>query len=146
MNQVILIGRVGKDPAIREVGQNNIKIAEFSIATSKNIGNYQNPNWVSTWHNIKCWKKQAEFAEANIRKGDEVFISGEIEVQQWEDREGKKQYRTNIVADTVRVTKVGEAKNDAPPPPESEYAEDPAYSNQGGGSRRDQNQQSRERW
>lgn len=112
MNQVLLIGRVGKDPACKQVGNNNTKLAEFSIATSKNIGNFQNPNWVSTWHNIKCWKKQADFAEANVRKGDEVFISGEIEVQSWEDNNGNKQYRTSIVADTVRVTKVAEAKDD----------------------------------
>jgi single-strand DNA-binding protein len=142
MNQVLLIGRVGKDPACKSVGNKNTRIAEFSIATSKNTGNFQNPNWVSTWHNIKCWSRQAEFVEGNVRKGYEVFISGEIEVQSWEDNNGNKQYRTSIVADTVRVTKVAEAKDDQgyshePPPQQRQQQNTRRTAN---------NQRSQEQW
>jgi single-strand DNA-binding protein len=147
MNQVLLIGRVGKDPTCKTVGSKNTKIAELSIATSKNIGNYQNPNWVSTWHNIKCWSKQAEFAENNIRKGDEVFVSGELEVQQWDGKDGTKQYRTSIVADTVRVTKVAEAKEGQGQ--HQDYQQAPQQQNsRGGGSNQSNRQQQQypEQW
>lgn len=146
MNQVLLIGRVGKDPACKTVGNNNTKLAEFSMATSKNIGNRQNPNWVSTWHNIKCWSKSAEFVEQNVRKGDEVFVSGELEVQSWDGKDGTKQYRTSIVADTVRVTKVAEQKDDQGY--SQEYADPPQQQYQQQNSRRpaNNNRQQQEQW
>ena len=139
LNQAILIGRVGKDPEIKTVGNNNTKIATFSLATSKNIGNFQNPNWVSTWHNIKAWKKNADFAEANIFKGDEVFVEGEIEVQQWEDKNGGgKRSATFIVANTLRVTKVAESKGEQAPPPQQQQ---PARQKSSGSQQRGRQQQ-----
>ena len=144
MNQVLLIGRVGGDPACKTVGNNNTKLAEFSMATSKNTGNRQNPNWVSTWHNIKCWSRQADFAEANIRKGDEVFVSGEIEVQSWDGNDGNKHYRTSIVADTVRVTKIAEAKDDQQ---QYQQQEPPPQQRQQQNTRRPaNNQRQQEQW
>ncbi len=111
MNQVILIGRVGKDPDVKKVGQNNTSLASFSVATSKMVSK---DNWVSTWHNIKCWSKTADYCEAQVRKGDEVFIQGEIETESWDDKNsGKKQYRTVVKADIVRVTQVATSKQDS---------------------------------
>lgn len=103
MNQAILIGRAGKDPEKRSVGQNNTSIATFSLCTSEPIPNSK--DYKSTWHNIKCWGKTADRAYDDIRKGDEVFVSGKIEQESWDDKaSGKKQYRTVINAQIVRMT------------------------------------------
>lgn len=101
MNQVILIGRVGKDPEIRNAGQS--KVATFSVATSRKNGKGQN-DYETTWHNIKLWGKTAELAHENIRKGDEVFIQGRITVESW-DSNGQKQYRTLVTGEMIRITK-----------------------------------------
>lgn len=126
MNQVYLIGRVGKDPDFKTVGSKNTSLATFSMATSKNIGNFQNPNWESTWHNIKCWSKTADSVQANVRKGDEVFVEGEITVESWDDKNGGgKVYRNYIVAKTVRVTKAADDKG--PQDQTQQYANDSSW-------------------
>lgn len=103
MNQVILIGRAGKDPEKRSVGQNNTSVATFSLCTSEPIPNSK--DYKNTWHNIKCWGKIADRAYDDIRKGDEVFVSGKIEQESWDDKaSGKKQYWTVINAQIVRMT------------------------------------------
>jgi single stranded DNA-binding protein len=94
-NAVYLSGRCGKDPDVKEVGSKGTKIATFSMATSEKVGN----DWVSEWHNIKCWRKAADKVQAALRKGDLVFIdAGKLTTESWEDRTtGKKVYRTFVV-------------------------------------------------
>lgn len=110
MNQVILIGRAGKDPEIKQIGQNKTSVATFSVCTSKPIPNSK--DYKSTWHNIKCWSKTADSVYDSIRKGDEVFIQGEIETESWEDKaSGNKVYKQVIVAHIVRCTRQAGTKS-----------------------------------
>ncbi len=105
MNQVILIGRAGKDPEIKKVGQNNTSVATFSVCTSEPIPGRKD-DYKSTWHNIKCWGKVADIAYEEIRKGDEVFIKGKIDVESWDDKNtDKKVYKTVVVAEIARCTR-----------------------------------------
>lgn len=111
MNQVILIGRAGKDPETRTVGANNTSITTFSLCTSEKIPNSK--DYKSTWHEIKCWGKTADRAYNDIRKGDEVSIIGKIEQESWIDKNtDKKVYKTVINAFVVRMTTpAGQGKN-----------------------------------
>jgi single-strand DNA-binding protein len=108
MNEVKLMGRVGKDPDYRTIGTKNTPIATFSLATSEFISK---EDVRTTWHNIKCWSKAAEYVNSKVRKGDEVFISGKLEVESWEDKNGAKVYKTVVNAFIVKVT---EMNNSAP--------------------------------
>jgi single-strand DNA-binding protein len=94
--EVFLIGKVGRDPTIKEVGANHTKIAEFSLATSK-PPKERGGEWKSTWHSIKAFGKTAERVAAEIRKGDTVAImGGELDYQQWE-KDGVKHNKTDII-------------------------------------------------
>ena len=100
VNRVQLIGRVGKDPDVKEVG--NTKVAQFSLATSERGYTKQDGTEVpekTYWHNIVLWGKKAEVAEKYIHKGDLVFVEGRITYREWEDNNGKH-YRTEIVGDS----------------------------------------------
>lgn len=98
VNRVILIGRAGKDAQTRTFPDGG-KIVSFSIATSKkwrdrNSGERREE---ATWHNIVAQDKfLAEFAEQNVRKGQHVYIEGEIRNRSWE-KDGTKHYITEIV-------------------------------------------------
>lgn len=90
INQVTLVGRVGKDPEIRYTTDNKA-VAMFSIATNE-LGNDK-----TTWHNVKAWEKRAELCEQYVKKGDLLYISGRIE---YSEKDGK--YYTAIVAHTLK--------------------------------------------
>ena len=90
INQVTLLGRVGKDPEIRYTNSDK-KVAMFSIATNE-LGKDK-----TTWHNIKTWEKTAELCEQYVKKGDLLYLQGRIE---YTENNGK--YYTAIVANTVK--------------------------------------------
>jgi single stranded DNA-binding protein len=94
-NIVTLFGRCGKDPVCKEVGVNNTLIAEFSMATQKPPRVKDDP-WPTTWHQIKCMGRTAQKVRDRLRKGDFVGLSGEIQVEEWEAKEGGKRSRVVI--------------------------------------------------
>ena len=72
INQVTLLGRVGKDPEIRYTNDNKA-VAMFSIATNE-LGKDK-----TTWHNVKAWEQKAELVEKYVKKGDLLFVQGRME-------------------------------------------------------------------
>jgi single-strand DNA-binding protein len=92
LNQVHLIGRVGKDCETKTVGQGTV-IAKFSIATSE----YYKGEEKTTWHNITAFGKLADICADHVRKGKEVYIGGKIEIDKWE-KDGVKRESINIIA------------------------------------------------
>ena len=88
VNKVILLGRVGKEPEIRQVGDN--KVANFSIATSEKFKDKAGNKVENTeWHNVVFWGKQAELIEQYVHKGDELYIEGSIKTETYE-KDGEK--------------------------------------------------------
>lgn len=118
INQVLLIGHVGKDPEFRTT--NNVKVAKFSLATS--TGGYKKQDGTEVplktqWHNIVCFRSLAEAASKYVTKGDKITIIGSISYNEYE-KDGAKRTFTEIVAeDIVLPTKSGEAKQESEPDP-----------------------------
>ena len=104
VNQVHLLGRCGRDPEVRTVGQGNSKVAQFSLCTG---GKYQTKDGRevddTAWHNIVAWRNLAEIAEKYIRKGSQVFIIGHLSYREYTDNAGNKKYVTDIVADKIEL-------------------------------------------
>lgn len=99
VNKIILVGRLGSDPELRDAGNN--KVATFSLATSRSWKNKED-KWEeeTQWHNIVVWGKQAEnlAGEYGPRKGDIASVTGEIRYREYENKEGAKKKITEIVA------------------------------------------------
>lgn len=98
LNKAMLIGRLGKDPEIRNT-QAGTSIANFSIATSETWKNKQGEKQEKTeWHNVVIFnEKLAELAGQYLKKGSQVYIEGKITTRKWEDKEGATRYTTEIV-------------------------------------------------
>lgn len=110
LNKVILIGNLGADPEIREMGDGT-KMAKFPIATTEKYKNKQGELVSNTdWHNIVLWRRTAEVAEQYLKKGDSVCIEGKIKTRSWEDENGVKKWATDIQGDNM--TMLGSKRED----------------------------------
>lgn len=102
VNKVILIGNVGKDPEIRQVGDN--KVANFTIATSER---YKDKNGEvkeqTEWHNIVIWGAVAGVVEKYVGKGSQVYVEGKIRTRSYDDKDGNKRYTTEILGSTLKL-------------------------------------------
>lgn len=119
LNKVMLIGNVGKDPEVRYLEGNNAngqqaKVARFPLATSERYRDRSGETRENTeWHNISCWRNNADVVERFVKKGTQLFIEGRIRTRQWTDQTGNKRYQTEIEADTIQL--LGR-RDDAPAP------------------------------
>ena len=102
INKVILLGRVGRNPEIKDV--NGAKVAQFSLATSEK---YKDRNGevkeLTEWHNIVAWRQSADICEKYVKKGDQLFVEGRIKSRTWETDRGEKRYVTDIVVDKIEL-------------------------------------------
>jgi single-strand DNA-binding protein len=103
VNKVILVGRLGKDPEVRNL-ENVATVANFSVATSetykdKTTGEKKE---VTEWHNVVLWRTLAEVAAKYLHKGDLVYIEGKLRTRSWE-KEGVTRYTTEIVGDNMTM-------------------------------------------
>uniref|UniRef100_UPI003217611A single-stranded DNA-binding protein n=1 Tax=uncultured Draconibacterium sp. TaxID=1573823 RepID=UPI003217611A len=100
-NSVRLLGHLGEDPKVRRLDGGKT-VANFSIATNEiyrdSRGEKQSE---TTWHRLVAWGKQAEIAEKYLKKGSEITIEGKLTNRSWEDKNGEKQYTTEIVVNSM---------------------------------------------
>jgi single-strand DNA-binding protein len=102
VNKVILIGRLGQDPEVRYTPSGQA-VANFTMATSENwTGKDGQKQERTEWHRIVVWGRLAELCKDYLRKGRQVYIDGKLQTRSWDDKEGKKRYTTEIVANTVQ--------------------------------------------
>ena len=105
VNKVILLGRVGRDPDVRYVAQNQ-PVASFTLATTDRA--YTNANGVQVperteWHNIVMWGQNAEIAERYSRKGTQIYLEGRLRTRAWEDRNQVKRFTTEIYVEQFEL-------------------------------------------
>ncbi len=112
-NKVFLIGRTGQDPEMRYT-PSGTAVTDFSIATNRKYRDKQgNLQEETTWHDIVCWGKTAEFVAEYLQKGRLVFVEGEIRKDTWEDRNGQKRVSVKVNARNIQLLEWGE-KNARP--------------------------------
>lgn len=101
VNRVVLIGNIGKDPDIQHI-EGNIPVAKFPLATTETYKD-RNGNLVAQteWHTVVLWRGLADLAGKYLRKGSLVFIEGKLRTRSWEDRDKRKHFSTEIVADNL---------------------------------------------
>lgn len=110
MNHVTLIGRLGKDVEFKNT-TNGTAVANFPLAVNRRFKKDNQPS--ADFLNIIAWGKSAEFAQKHFAKGQQVYVVGRIEVRSWDDKEGKKHYATEIIAEELGFADTKKAdKND----------------------------------
>lgn len=102
LNKAFLYGNLTRDPELKSL-PSGIKVTSFSIATNRT---WKDKNGVkqdsTTFHNIVAFGKTAEIIAQYLKKGRGVFVEGRIENRSWEDKDGTKKYRSEIVVDNFQ--------------------------------------------
>lgn len=103
LNKVMVIGYLGRDPEMRYT-PNGRPVTSFSVATSR--------SWVAAdgerreeteWFNVVAWGSLAEICKQHLYKGQQVYVEGRLQTRGWEDANGKKHYRTELVANEMII-------------------------------------------
>lgn len=111
INRVILIGRIGKDPEVKQTTGGSV--AKFSLATTESYKNKAGEKVEQTeWHNIVIFGKLTEIVEKYVKKGDLIYVEGKIIYGSYDDKDGNKRYTTDIKVDVLKMLgSKGEPKN-----------------------------------
>jgi single-strand DNA-binding protein len=100
VNKITLLGRVGQEPVLSYT-QSGKAMLKFSVATGvswkKDDGEWETK---TSWHNIVCWGKSAEYLNEKVNKGERIYIEGSIDYQKYE-KDGETKYFTSITAGLV---------------------------------------------
>lgn len=100
--EVILLGRVGKDPEVRQTSAGKF-VANITLATSESWKDRNGQKQEKTeWHNVVVFGMLAEILGQKVQKGDQLFVKGKLQTNQYQDRHGVTKYSTKIVASIVR--------------------------------------------
>lgn len=108
LNKVMLIGWVDGQPEVRHTPTGR-PVATFSLATSRSWTSSEGEHHEETeWFNIVAWGNLAEICEKRIGHDEHVYVEGRLQTRSWEDNQGRKHYRTEVVAhDLIVLTDTG---------------------------------------
>ena len=100
LNEVRLIGRLGKDPEMRYTAS-GAAVTTFTLATNRYTKAADGTLAEETdWHTVVLWDKLAETSNQYLRKGSQVFVGGRLQTRSWE-QDGQKRYKTEVVANEM---------------------------------------------
>jgi single-strand DNA-binding protein len=114
LNKVMVIGNVGRDPEMRYIPSGK-PVTSFSVATSRGWTDADGERHEETeWFNVVAWGNLAEICKQHLRKGQQVYIEGRLQTRSWEDHEGRKRFRTEVVANEMILLSKREESRDEP--------------------------------
>jgi len=99
----MLIGNLGRDPEMRYTPSGK-PVTSFSLASSR--------SWVSSdgerreeteWFNVVAWGNLAEICNQHLARGQQVYIEGRLQTRSWEDDNGQRHFRTEVVANEMII-------------------------------------------
>lgn len=97
----MVYGNLTRDPELRSL-PSGIQVCSFSLATNRVYKDRDGNKQESTdYHNVVVFGRQAETSAQYLKKGSSAFVEGRLQTRSW-DKDGQKQYRTEIVADRVQ--------------------------------------------
>lgn len=103
LNKVMIIGNVGRDPEMRYTPGGR-PVTSFSVATSRSWTSSEGERHEETeWFNVVAWGNLAEICKNHLSKGQQVYIEGRLQTRGWEDDNGKKHFRTELVANEMII-------------------------------------------
>lgn len=104
INKAILVGRLGKDPEVVSLNDGN-KIVKFSVATSEtwNDKSSGERRERTEWHNVVIFNEHlGRIAEQYLRKGNQVYLEGQLQTRKWQGKDGNDRYTTEVVLQRYR--------------------------------------------
>jgi single-strand DNA-binding protein len=111
INRVILVGRLTKDPELRYT-PSGVAVATFNLAVNRPYKNQAGEN-EADFISIVAWRQLAELCANYLKKGSQTALEGRLQTRSYENKEGKKVYVTEVVADNVQFLSPKKDENGA---------------------------------
>lgn len=118
LNRVMLLGNLGQDPDLKMTSGGQA-VLKLRLATSET---YLDKNKVrqerTEWHSVVVWGRRAEALSKFLTKGSRIFVEGGIRTSSYDDKNGEKRYRTEVVANNIILSgggARGESRGSGPP-------------------------------
>lgn len=102
MNSIILVGRLTRNPDIKYIGENRIPVANFTLAVDRNNkkdSKYKTADFI----NIQAWREATDISINKLKKGSLVSITGSLRIDEFTNKEGKKQYITRVNTSNIQL-------------------------------------------
>lgn len=103
LNKVFLIGNLTADPELRTTAGGQ-SVMELRIATNRTwtdkSGKRQDQ---AEFHSVIIWGRQAEIVKQFLTKGSSIFIEGRLQTRNWEDKQGVKHWKTEVVCERMQL-------------------------------------------
>lgn len=100
INRVILLGRLTRDPELRYTA-NGIAVATFTLAVDRRAVNQQGER-ETDFIPIVAWRQLGELCANYLKKGQQAAVEGRLQVRSYDNKEGRKVYVTEVIADNVQ--------------------------------------------
>lgn len=104
LNKVQIIGNLGRDPEVRYT-PNGAAVCNVSLATTRNWKDKNSGDRVeeTEWHRVVFYDRLAEIAGEYLKKGSPCYVEGRLKTRKWQDKDGKDNYTTEIVAEQMQL-------------------------------------------
>lgn len=119
LNRVTLLGNVGQDPSIRYL-DSGVAVAQFSLATTVKGYTTQSGQQIADrteWHNLVAWRGLAQTIEKFVRKGDKLYVEGELRYRDYEGQDGVKRRMSEIYLEKMEMLTPKADGRQLPPDP-----------------------------
>lgn len=103
VNKVILVGRLGKDPEVKNM-TNGESVANVTLATTESWKDKSGSKQEKTeWHNLVFYRRLAEIAGEYLKKGSQIYIEGKLQTRKWQTKEGQDRYTTEVIVSEMQM-------------------------------------------
>jgi len=103
LNKIFVLGNVTREPEVRALPSGQ-PVTNFSVATNRFYTSQAGEKkQEAEFHNIVCFGKLADISSRYLNKGSLVLIEGRIKTRSWQNAQGVKQYRTEIIAESMQL-------------------------------------------
>ncbi len=102
LNKVLLIGNLTRDPEMRSLPSGQ-PVVSFGLATNRVWSKNGQKQTQAEFHNIVAFGRLAEIASQYLSKGKMAYIEGRLQTRSWQDKEGNKKNRTEVIAERLQL-------------------------------------------
>jgi single-strand DNA-binding protein len=135
LNKAMVFGNLTRDPEMKAL-PSGMQVCSFSLATNRVFNDRDgNRQEIADYHNVVVFGKQAENCAKYLTKGSSTYVEGRMQTRSW-DKDGQKQYRTEVIADRVQFGPKGSGAGggEGAPAASTGGSKSSADSQKGGGS------------
>jgi len=103
MNQIVIMGRLTRDPELRHT-PNGVAVASFTLAVDRGFTPKDGGDRQTDFIDVVAWRNTAEFVSKYFTKGQMAAVTGRLQIRDWTDKDGNKRRSAEVVAENVYFT------------------------------------------